>query len=482
MTLPPTTPQARPARDAGGTPTAVDGAAEAAPARRRRARRVPLPPPPRPTALVEGAARLRAALRTEPGRLRVIGGLLAVLLLAFGAVTAWQVSSRIDTATAVREESQPLSADAAALYRSLADANTTAAVGFLAGDDGARPARDRYEDDIRDATHRLLEATAHAAGGSEDARRQLTVLAEHLPVYTGLVEAARANDRQGYPLGGAYLRYADARMQDQLLPAAERLHALEHGRLHEELAGARARPWAALTCGVLVLGVLGWSQYRHYRRTNRVLDPALLAATAITGLLLGWLAVAHTLSAAPLATAERTGTRSLELLTEIHTESLQARGDESLALVARGAGTSFNDSYRARMATVLGPPGEPGGLVARAGAAAGDDTGRALLRTAAEHAEEWRERNAAAMAAEDSGAYEEAVERVTGGPGSTGESFDRLDAALEAALHHERQRFAAAVDTGRARLEGLPQGAFVLAGGAAGAALLGIGRRLSEYR
>ncbi|NJQ07988.1 hypothetical protein, partial [Streptomyces lonarensis] len=444
--------------------------------------RVPLPPPPRPTALVEGVARLRAALRTEPGRLRVIGGLLAVLLLAFGTATAWQVSSRTDAATAVRQESQPLSADAAALYRSLADANTTAAVGFLAGSEATRPARDRYEADIRNATERLLTAAEHAAGGSDEAGRQIAVLGRELPVYTGLVETARANDRQGYPLGGAYLRYADAHMQDVLLPAAERLHELEHARFQEDLTRARARPWPALGCGVLVLAALGWSQYRHYRRTNRVLDPALLAATATTSLLLAWLAVAHTLSVAPLTAAERTGTRSLELLTEIHTESLQARGDESLALVARGAGTVFADSYRARMETLLGPPREPGGLLARAEAAAGDDSGREQLRTVAAHAEEWRERNAAAMAAEDSGAYDEAVKLVIGEEESTGESFDRLDSALEAALQHERQRFADAVDTGRARLDGLPEGAMVLAVGAAGAALLGVGRRLSEYR
>nr|WP_245240993.1 hypothetical protein [Streptomyces spiramenti] len=478
--MPSTTPQAPPAGDAPGT--AADGEdPRAALPRRRRARRVPLPPPPRPTALVEGAVRLRAALRTEPGRLRVVGALLALLLMSFGTVTAWQVSSRVDTATAVLEEGQPLSADAAALYRSLADANTTAAVGFLADGETPLPARGRYEDDIREATHRLLKAAAHAVG-SDDAGEEIRLLGEELPVYTGLVETARANDRQGFPLGGAYLRYADTHMQEVLLPAAQRLHQLEHERFHEDLTQARARPWGALACGVLVLAVLGWAQHRHYRRTHRVLNPGLLVATATTGLLLAWLAVAHTLSGPPLADAERTGTRSLELLTRIRTESLQARGHESLALVARGAGTSFADSYRARMDTVLGSPQAPGGLVADAEAAAGDDVGRAHLATVAEHAEEWRERNAAAMEAEDSGAYEEAVKRVVGAAGSTGESFDRLDTALGAALDHERQRFAEAVDTGRARLDRLPEGAVTLAVGATTAALLGVGRRLSEYR
>ncbi len=50
----------------------------------------PAPPPPeaRRTAFAEGADRLRRAATTEPGRLRIIGALLAVLVVAFGAVTA----------------------------------------------------------------------------------------------------------------------------------------------------------------------------------------------------------------------------------------------------------------------------------------------------------------------------------------------------------------------------------------------------------
>src|SRR5690349_1563768 len=50
------------------------------------------PPAPRRTAFAEGVDRLRAAATTEPGRLRIIGALLAVLVLAFGAVTAWQMN------------------------------------------------------------------------------------------------------------------------------------------------------------------------------------------------------------------------------------------------------------------------------------------------------------------------------------------------------------------------------------------------------
>lgn len=91
------------------------------------------PPPRRRTAWAEGVDRLKAAATTEPGRLRIIGAILALLVVAFGATTAWQMTDRSAAADDVLHSSQPLSADAADIYRSLADANTAASSGFLAG-------------------------------------------------------------------------------------------------------------------------------------------------------------------------------------------------------------------------------------------------------------------------------------------------------------------------------------------------------------
>lgn len=91
------------------------------------------PPPTRRTAFAEGVDTVRAAATTEPGRLRIIGALLALLVLAFGAVTAWQTTDREAAADDVLHKSQPLSSAAADIYRSLADANTAASNGFLAG-------------------------------------------------------------------------------------------------------------------------------------------------------------------------------------------------------------------------------------------------------------------------------------------------------------------------------------------------------------
>ncbi|SFB96618.1 hypothetical protein [Streptomyces aidingensis] len=450
--------------------------------------RPPAPPAPPPgehrrTAFAEGLERLRAAARTEPGRLRIIGAVLAALILLFGTVTAWQAGQRTQGTGRLIDDTQPLTADAAGIYRSLADANTTAATGFLSGANEPPTVREDYEDAVRSAAV-LLGAAAQHSAGSPEARAQIRVLSEQLPVYTGLVETARAHNRRGLPLGGAYLRYANTRMQEVLLPAAERLYLLETERFRGELDEARDRPWPALLAGGAALAALGWAQVRHLRRTNRVLNPGLVAATAATALLLGWLAGAHTLARSQLGTAEQQGARSLQVLNEMWIAGLQARGDENLFLVARGSGSVYDDSFRERMELIAGPAGEDttAGLLADALALAEDEAGRTALGSVGRDLADWRSLHEEAQRAEAGGDYERAVRLVIGAEQSTGVLFDAVDKSLAEAVEHEQRDFRQAASEGRSVLGGLTAGAVALGLAGAVGAVLGIGRRLSEYR
>ncbi|MBK3589923.1 hypothetical protein JHN49_42310, partial [Streptomyces sp. MBT57] len=67
-------------------------------------------PAQRPSTWAVQSRRLRAAATTEPGRLQIIGAVLALLVLAFGAVTALEISHRSAAADDVVGRSQPLSA------------------------------------------------------------------------------------------------------------------------------------------------------------------------------------------------------------------------------------------------------------------------------------------------------------------------------------------------------------------------------------
>ncbi|MFB7515020.1 hypothetical protein [Streptomyces sp. NPDC056144] len=438
-------------------------------------------PPAGGGAWAVGRERLKEAATTEPGRLRILGAVLALLVVAFGAVTAFEVSGRESAADDVVNRSQPLSADAAAVYRSLADADTTAASGFLAGTLEPEESRERYQKDIATAARLLVKAAANTDGSSESAR-EIATLNEQLPRYTGLIERARAANRQGLPLGGAYLRYANQTMTAELLPAAERLYAAETARLHEDDDSARAWPFLSLALGVLALGVLVWAQRRNYARTHRVFNKGLLAATAASLAVLVWLLAAHSLARAELSTAREDGQNSLQVLNQARISSLTARANENLTLVARGAvltedGKSdrYEAEYTASMKALTS-------ALATAREYADDDAGRSPVDEAAARTGEWQKRHKAARGEDEAGNFEGALGRVIGSKESTGQSFDQVDAALERALAHEQTEFTRSAGDARDALAALPLGAAALGILGAAGAVLGINRRLSEYR
>ncbi|MGW4563859.1 hypothetical protein ACWEN3_16085 [Streptomyces sp. NPDC004561] len=443
----------------------------------------PSAPPARRTAFAEGVERLRSAATTEPGRLRIIGALLALLVVAFGAVTAWETSARAASADDVLHRSQPLSSGAADIYRSLADANTAASSGFLAGGQETADTRDRYEKDISTAASGLVTAAANAEPGSAS-EATIARLNRLLPEYKGLVERARTYNRQGYPVGGAYLRYANEKMQKEMLPAAEDLYTKENARLDSDYGNATPYPWTAIALGVIALAALGWAQHRTYRRTNRVLNHGLVAASAATTVVLLWLVVGHAIARSELNGSYDHGVRSLNVLHDARIASLKARGNENLSLVARGAetvtvGTTTYDAYYYDFDKDMAVLGK--GL-SQAETLADDQGGTTPVKAAEGNMTVWKQRHTAARTEDENGNYQEALDKVIGAKGATGECFDGVDHNLALAIGHEQDEFQRAASAGLGAMTGLPVGAAVLAVLAAAGAVAGIGRRLSEYR
>ncbi|SDO40930.1 hypothetical protein SAMN04487981_110271 [Streptomyces sp. cf386] len=449
----------------------------------------PLPPAQpsqaRRTAFAEGFDQLQAAATTEPGRLRIIGALLALCVVAFGAVAAWQMTDRSAAADDVLNRSQPLSSDAADIYRSLADANTAAASGYLAGLQEKPAMREGYEKDIRTAAAKLVTAAANSDPGSPSANT-IAELSRLLPEYKGLVETARANNRQGYPVGGAYLRAANEMMQQKMLPSAERLYQTENQRLRSDYADAKSFPWAAAGLGVLALATLAWAQRRNYQRTNRVLNHGLVTATAAATVVLLWLAVSHTVARAGLDDSYDHGVRSLNVLHEARIASLTARSDENLNLVRRGADTktladdTVVDAYEWGYDQQIDQLGK---ALDQAEGLADDSAGKKPVQDANGFMKIWKDRHNLARDDNNSGNYQAARDRVIGAAEEpTSVCFDNVDKALATALTHEQNEFKQAASDGRDSLTGLPTGAAVLAVLGATGAVLGIGRRLSEYR
>ena len=221
------------------------------------------------------AGRLWLALRNVPGVVRagstpaklrlLLAGLLAVSLL-WGAVAAWTVAGHASAAGNVVAVSEPLSLDAQQIYRSLSDADATEAAAFLSGGLEPLALRARYQADIAQAARHLEAATA--AAGQSAAGPRLAILSAGLPVYAGLVDTARADNRLGLPLGAAYLREASRYMRARLLPAARDLYAQENAQLAAADRQATGLPYAALVVALIAAAFLLGSQWWLARRSS----------------------------------------------------------------------------------------------------------------------------------------------------------------------------------------------------------------------
>ncbi|WP_307865652.1 hypothetical protein [Streptomyces montanisoli] len=443
---------------------------------------VPAPDEGRGKAWREGAERLRRAARTEPGRLRLIGAALALAVVVFGAVTAWQGSDRYASADDVVGRGQTVK-DTADLYGALADADTQAATGFLAGPTEPSDVQSAYRGDIARAATLLSGLAENVAPGSHSAAL-IARINGRLPVYTGLIERARAANRRDLPLGGAYLRYANERMAgtDGILPAAEDLYTEQSARLNAESGSARTWPRAAVALGILALLLLAAAQYRNYRMTNRVFNRGMLSATVACTAVLLWLVAAQTAGDIGLHRADRDGQQSLVVLNDARVNALKARADENLTLISRGsvvAADGRTDLYEvdfgAKTAKLWADLEGARGL-------ADDAAGRTPVLAAIDAVATWRERHAAGSRASAAGEFARAREEVNGRGQTSEQAFARVNTALATAIAHEQDEFTASAKNGRGALAWLWLGAAVLAVLAAVSAILGVGRRLSEYR
>jgi hypothetical protein len=438
---------------------------------------IPLPTAARPWQALGNTSRA-LGLDTTPARLRMLLVGLVMLSLLWGAVAGWTAASHASAASEVVSVSEPLSLDAQRIYGALSDADATEAAAFLSG--GLEPfsLRNQYQADIQQAAHEL--AAAAAAAGHSAAARRLATLAAGLPVYTGLIETARADNRLGLPLGAAYLREASAFMRTRLLPAARDLYAQENAELAAADQRATALPYLAALAALIVGLVLFLSQRWLARRTHRMVNPGLLLASAAVLASLSWLVSALAVGGSQLTAARDNGSAPVEALARADFAVLQAHADESLTLIDRSGDDSYQEDF-VLLQRRLGPG--PGTLLATAATAAANSPGGGLAAAAEREAPAWFAVHRRVRSLDDDGSYTAAVRlALRRGPDDSGGRFGRLDGELAGAISADQAYFQTAATAGQNDLGGLEAGMIALAVVAAGGCAFGISRRLAEYR
>ncbi|MCY7394732.1 MAG: hypothetical protein LH468_01050, partial [Nocardioides sp.] len=225
-----------------------------------------------------------------------------------------------------------------------ADALATSA--FLIG--GLEPPAQRaaYDDAIDQVTRQVAEA----AEAQPADREALAALNQTVTGYATTITQARDNNRQGFPVGSAYLSGASSSLRTDALPIVSALVAANSARAEDEMGSQR--PSLLLLPGLLALAVLWWLNQKLAATFRRRFNLGLGAAFVGIGVLT---VVAVTVSAGQ--DGDNTGLqdgsyRSAVAEATARSAANDARSNESLRLINRGSGAAFEEAYVQARGTV----------------------------------------------------------------------------------------------------------------------------------
>lgn len=320
---------------------------------------VPTAPPPATTLQARTAGPRSAVAQWfagTPGRMRAFLILAAAMSVVFGLAAA-QGFSQSDGALDRAQANTAQLVRIQAIHTNLVSANADATNAFLVGGLEPPDQRAHFVNSLAAAAGLIAEAaTAQPAD-----RDVLGALNKTLITYGGLIEQARANNRQGLPIGSQYLKDANSVLQDDSLPLVKALVEANEKRVDTEFDGIGKGTIWVLVGGLLSLVVFALTLRWLARRTHRYLNVPIAAGAALVLLttVVGGVSLASASSSAK-------DTRSSEYertlaLSRARIAAYDARSNESLTLIARGSGDAFDKAYTAAAAQVDEQLGKVGG-------------------------------------------------------------------------------------------------------------------------
>lgn len=260
----------------------------------------------------------------------VLFGVLAALI----QLASWQADGRAadDTEQLVRVQE---------IQSSLLRADALATNAFLVG--GLEDTAQRREYDAAIAS--ALRAISDAAEAQSADRAALAELNVEVADYATAVGQARANNRQGFPVGAEYMSGASSQLRSEALPVLEAL--VEANTERAEGAMDAHHPLLLILVGILALATL-WSVNRRlaqlfHRHINRGLAIAAVIVAVVTLV---------TAAAAWLRDSSNESVRESEFAVAVdqadaRTAANDAKANESLRLIKRGSGAAFEEQWRA---------------------------------------------------------------------------------------------------------------------------------------
>lgn len=434
--------------------------AATAPPPRQPARQQPAPAQPRPQNPPQNQNQARHAGADTPTLITRRIALAIAACLYFGAVSLFALFTAANAMDAAGANTNQL-IRVQTIQSQLLRADALATNAFLVGGQESREQRQAYDQAIATADRLIVDA-AEAQPADEDA---LAALNDQVVRYTSLMEQARATNRQGLPVGAAYLSEASTALRADAMPILDALVESNNERVDSTADGAQMWPiiGAGLLTLLILLWIMRWTARRFRRRQNIGL---LIAAGAVL------LTSAFALFAIHQTNLRVADTREGSLLATraaaaAGTAVFDAKAYESLTLVARGSGASYEKSWQAAFENATNAANRIPGTQGAELKTAIDAYGRA---------------HSAIRSLDDGGSWDKAVAAATDATGESNESVTTVNQLVtsitneqgaEAQLALARQAIPLRIAGVLGLLAGLAAAVF---------ALRGLNARLKEYR
>jgi len=396
---------------------------------------------------------------STPQRLRLLSlgvvvvglliGIVGALIFTYLAVSLSR--AKADTAQLIRVQK---------IQSNLLSADATATNAFLVG--GLEPPAQRA------AYDRAMSSTSSLVAEAAQAQRAdgtaLAALNQQVLSYAAMIEQARANNRQGLPVGAQYLRNASAQLRSDALPILNNLVSANAARATDEMkAGAG---YIVLVIALLGLGGVIAAQVWLARRFKRKINVGMLASSIVLlVLVIGSLIVVLQLRSS-LQEISSGSLAAVNTAADARINANDAKSNESLTLIARGSGQAFEAAWKSSADSVA------------------ENLGR--LTDKPELVGQWQaytDVHTQIRALDDEGQWDKAVAKATGSTNDSSNTvFGAFDSNLAGYLDGVSQE--ASNSLAKEQPVMVVAAVLILLGGLAAALLgrRGVAERLREYR
>ncbi|OPZ58519.1 MAG: hypothetical protein BWY87_01418 [Deltaproteobacteria bacterium ADurb.Bin510] len=265
---------------------------------------------------------------------------------------------------------------------------------------------------------------------------------------------------------------ASSMLHDEMLPQTQAIDQLNVKQLESEYASFKSTSVIHIgviaASGLALLVVLGYMQLFISKKMRRSFNLPLLAASAVVVALTAYSIVGMTLQRSNLGAAKETSFVSAYNWLEARGAAYDAKTDQSLFLIALGAGAKYEESAKVKVEK----------LAAAAAQNAQGDSASALSALRAYVQQDERIRSY-----DKGGKRAEAVNLALGnGTQEAQKSFDDLNQVLTANLKTATSSFEASIASAESNINLLDLAFIVLSLAVVALAYFGLTPRINEYR